>query len=127
MLTTDARRYIVEFTTSVIDAIKELHATVSLAHLDIRLDNICFKNDCAVLIDFDRSCALHESARYLVSKWGESAMYMPPSQDWTVERVDWRQLGIMVLALLNDTSEKSYHSEPTNSQHPFFHKLVKEG
>ena len=115
-----------EFTTSVIQAIEELH-NANVAHLDIRLDNICFKDNSAVLIDFDRSASLKECADFLQSEWGSSsAMYKVP-RNWTNEMVDWRQLGIMLLAILNETDEEHYHEEPTDFKHNFFRKLVEEG
>ena len=37
-------------------AIDELHRVPQLAHLDIRLDNVCFDSNCeAVLIDLERA------------------------------------------------------------------------
>lgn len=90
-------------------AITELHEKFERAHLDIRLQNICFRSDgTAMLIDLDRSCEKTERAEFLQSQWGESVMYMAPHSDWTAEKIDWRQLAIMILAILNGTDNIKY-------------------
>ena len=46
-----------EWLKGVVEAIQELHA-LKIAHFDIRLPNICYKeDDMPVLIDLDRSVA----------------------------------------------------------------------
>ena len=123
-----AKRIIVDFTSHVVSAINEIHNAL-IAHLDIRLENICFKDDDVALIDFDRSQRTTNMAKFLQSSWGSSVMYtLPdPDSDWTVDKMDWRQLAIMILAILNDTPAEQYHLEPTNFRHAFFHKMYTEG
>jgi tRNA A-37 threonylcarbamoyl transferase component Bud32 len=62
----------------VVEAIQELHSDPpGIAHLDIRLENVCFHSGHAVLIDFDRSAKIDEGtddANMLSSRWGESLM-----------------------------------------------------
>lgn len=53
------------FVRSVVKAIQELHR-FNTAHLDIRLENICFNtNNEAILIDIDRSCSKTDRASHL--------------------------------------------------------------
>ena len=118
---------IVDLTSAVVDAIDELHMH-GIAHLDIRLENICFKNYQAVLIDFDRSLPTNESTELLSFSLGPSVMYSsPPDADWTVDKLDWKQLAIMVLSILNETPPKDYHKVPTQYRDPFFRKMYMEG
>lgn len=121
---TRALTVIKDLAHSVKEAITEFHNVTSNAHLDIRLENVCFRNDGrAVLIDFDRSMPIDTEARYLKSLWGTSAMYLA-EPGWTVDKSDWRQLGIMLLSLLKSTDE---HSLPECFPHVFLETLYRRG
>ena len=63
---TEAKQTIIPFVELVVCAVQELHAT-TIAHRDIRLENICFNPSTgnAVLIDLDRSCDKNEAANIL--------------------------------------------------------------
>lgn len=123
----EALEIIVNFTSLVVLAIADLHK-VGIAHLDIRLENICFKSDgTAVLIDLDRSCEMTYLAKFLSSQWGNSEMYICPDKVWTAEKMDWRQLAIMILAILNGTDKAGYHQRPADFHHRFFEDLFNEG
>ena len=99
-----AKERITKFLASVIEAVEELHTCNldnPIAHLDIRLDNICTdENDEAVLIDFDRMQYFSTSYKYGSYR---SVMYrVPGGKKWTAKQVDWRQVGIMIVYILTD-------------------------
>lgn len=114
----------VQFSITVVDAINELHGA-NLAHLDIRLENICFDpaTNNAVLIDLDRAKHIAETYVYTTHR---SIMYQPG--EWNAGRVDWRQFGIMVGRIIFDlrTGEK-YHQHLPKVASQFLTKLIKEG
>ena len=69
-----------EWLKGVVEAIRELHA-LKIAHFDIRLPNICFKEDgMPVLIDLDRSVVennftMRRDFDTLRTKYNNSEMY----------------------------------------------------
>ena len=90
-----------EFIQSLKEAITEFHEA-GFAHLDIRLENVCFNGQCeAVLIDLDRAqpraCNATELPNY------DSAMYTPTGADWKVDKLDWMQLGFLIKFVLTHT------------------------
>ena len=78
---------------------QELHDECNLAHLDIRLANICLTHTQSLgikLIDLDRSLpASQPFALSEVRTYADSVMYKG-NDAWTLSHIDWRQLGIMV-------------------------------
>ena len=103
-------------------AIKRLHEH-GFAHLDIRLDNICFHHDGgdvrrAVLIDFDYAIdSLSASVPQRVTPDGEdSCMYSPLPQSTVrlAKQYDWMQLGWMAFYV--------YHYEEFRDNIPY-HKM----
>ena len=75
-------------------ALTALHNDCGLAHLDVRLPNVCFKYKeqelIAVLIDLDR-------AKPASSKGAlpyDDEMYTRPSS-WTLGQLDWKQVGLL--------------------------------
>ena len=103
------------FVKLVCEAIQELQDGFNIAHFDVRLANIYLTDtaDLGVkLIDLDRS---EEATKVfecsLVStKYRGSVMYKA-NNHWTLGQVDWRQLGIMVYAFLNNITGNAYHSQ----------------
>ena len=124
-----AKERITKFLASVIEAVEELHTCNldnPIAHLDIRLDNICTdENDKAVLIDFDR---MQYFSDYIAGAHGfQSVMYrVPGGEEWTAEQVDWRQVGIMIVYILTDDLY-DYHEKIPLYRHDFIKKLIEEG
>ena len=95
------------------EAVDELHSR-NIAHLDIRLPNICFKRTpaglVAVLIDFERAKGTIKS---MLSDSYNSCMYRT---GWRLEDIDFLQVYWMALWLLLDdvhVSKMSYHSMDT--------------
>lgn len=85
------------FVRSVVEAIKELHSSGNWAHLDIRLDNICFDaNNQAILIDIDRSENKTKEVSGLFVRYSRAEMYRCPMSTWTCENLDWKQLGLLI-------------------------------
>ena len=118
------------FVASVHEAITELHDKFNVAHLDIRLGNICIDGApgtfVAKLIDLDRS---HSAGMpFLVSDVSKytSVMYKG-KDDWTLGQLDWRQLGIMIFGFLNNTPSVSYHSSEPKPNSGFLKGLVDDG
>ena len=98
------------FIESVAEAVHSLHK-FGYAHLDIRLENICFSNGSphhAVLIDLDRCRELTDSGGAVKEDYEVSVMYTCASSDWTVEQVDWLQLSLM-FHFIQDRSITDYH------------------
>ena len=102
---------LVPFLNQVSKAVNELHS-LDLCHLDIRIDNICFTADGnAILIDLDRSVPANTPITRM-RDYGKSTMYKTTltQRSWTVVNLDWKQVAIMVYAILNDvTSANKYH------------------
>ena len=102
---------LVPFLNQVSKAVNELHS-LDLCHLDIRIDNICFTADGnAILINLDRSVPANTPITRM-RDYGKSTMYKTTltQRSWTVVNLDWKQVAIMVYAILNDvTSANKYH------------------
>ena len=114
----DAQNYIVWFVEGVVAAVNQLHHAYNIAHLDIRLANLCIDYDTnqVVLIDLDRSrrASLCDSRVYEL--YGRHEMYRRESTKWTLSNLDWKQVGLMI---------EDIFSSPQH--HDFIRKLIKEG
>ena len=99
---------------SVVAALTELHGH-NLAHLDVRLENICFDEaNRAVFIDLDRS----EQADSSVSFKRKSLMYTY-FESWTYKQWDWRQLGLLLVRVLQPVSSaEEYHTKEPDFRNP---------
>lgn len=109
----------------------KIHDDFDLAHLDIRLDNIYGDRNSnefqAILIDLDRSqpkSVKHARSRLEIYK---SEMYRVPDRSWTLDKVDWRQMGIMVFAILNGISGADYHDTLPLPNSVSLQALIDEG
>ena len=113
------------FITSVIKSLKVLHDEARIAHLDIRIENVCWDNDQrAVFVDLDRSEHVDCPAKECVGKYGKSLMYQLPKADWTAENVDYCQIAIMIGRIEGNVDP---HVVPPNLAHPFMETLYVEG
>lgn len=118
-----AKQDLIPFVSSVVFALQELH-DFGIAHLDIRLENVCFDSDNrAVLIDLDRSAPVNKKVR---SIFGNSVMY-PYHSTWVYKQWDYTQLGIMIARILSPGSREEYHTVKPPLPHAFLAKLVNEG
>ena len=125
-----AYRYMKTLTVKIFDALKELHK-FGYAHCDVRLPNVCFNSaHDAVLIDVERCRALSKE----ISLEYEGCMYRKPetmTAKWCSEKMDFVQLGWLILWLLNPT--ENYHNrywedQPEDiKQDSFLELLVLQG
>ena len=89
-------------------AIDELHEHGGMAHLDIRLPNLCFRkvdetNCSVVLIDLERA------KRDIYASWNgnyESCMY---KKGFTLKQIDYLQLYWMTVWILSYPAALDYH------------------
>ena len=122
------------FADGVFKALHELHDTCSLAHMDLRLKNVCFDpvNHQPILIDLDRSAPKDDQCYYhhLPST---STMYRPRDQNWVLENIDLLQVGLMFCHILDMSIDSSYddgtfdynrYYPTTQSIHPYLRSLL---
>ena len=101
----------------IYNALTVLHEKYRIAHLDVRLDNVCFHNDTVTLIDFDRSQSVAESS---VQGYGNSFMYTFPEQHEKSERsiklLDWKQLGILIFSIMHGKTQTDLQAKDFKSE-----------
>ena len=105
------------------EALDELHSN-NIAHMDVRLENICFKHNGSVqLIDLDR-CLPTSVGEHVLS---ESDMYEVPS-NWKNSQIDFRAVGMMLCYVLSQEEILDYHKMVRNGmvdQWKDNHKFIK--
>ena len=105
----EAKKCLRAFYSGVHTALEKVHKDVKLAHMDIRLNNICFNDACQpIIIDFDR--ALPNVLR-TIPQYGTSCMYpdwVREDRDWP-EKFDWIQWGWVIAWVLWE-HQYEYHS-----------------
>ena len=83
----------------VYNALKELHNPPNdIAHLDVRLNNICFTHPPTKqvkLIDLDR-CLPSYSPVHINFEYKQSDMYTPADDAWKNFQLDWKCLGLII-------------------------------
>lgn len=95
-----------QFFVKLCNVLKQLHAKLEVAHMDVRLENICFNQHFEpVLIDLDRSTSIFFPClgRFLFC---ESCMY---PEDKSIEQIDWVQVGWLVAWVVNTCDGEGYH------------------
>lgn len=111
-----AKKCLTDLLRQTAKAIEGLHG-IRVAHMDIRLENICFKRFgggyAAVLIDLDECVQVVKAARHR-HRCVDSCMYMAltPTADKTCKIFDWLQLGWLALWVLwgwEEQTVESYH------------------
>ena len=117
----EIRHHMVWFVDEVVQAVSELHDQANLAHLDIRLDNICVDSNRGqvILVDLDRSRNIETGVGSVIELYSNDEMYNPPvgsgTSTWSVSNLDWRQVGLMMKNRICSTD------------HEFITKLIEEG
>ena len=102
----------------------DLHSE-GVAHLDVRLDNICFTDtDDVVMIDFDRYKPSSSSAAFASSVYINSEMYQC-KDGWTCGQLDFKQLGLVILWVLSGHNCHQESIPDLNDQ--FLNDLLFEG
>lgn len=121
-------------------ALEELHKN-DIAHLDVRLPNICFRQEACVtviLIDADRcQLAARGSTSGVFSHYNMSDMYRQGTQygTWTNRQADMRSVGMMICFILDSQlTPEDYHSmlrekkvDPQLCEEPFIKQLLEKG
>lgn len=129
--TMDAKNCLRELVSGVVEALEKIHVEpYEMAHLDVRLDNICFdEQGKPVLIDPDRMRTTDVDAQSLESEY-TSVMYRPGNASWMVDHLDWMQLGYMIADVLEDGKSPDYHTMIVGDEilmDNFIRTLIQEG
>ena len=112
----EANQCLKDFFCAVAEAIKGLH-TSGLAHMDIRLENICFDQDYKpVFIDLDRSEVAYQPV--MRNKDINSCMI---DQFKSTDQNDWVQLGWLVVWVIHRVA-LSYHSRAVTDMPTYLQK-----
>lgn len=113
------------FITAVLESLKVMHEEARIAHLDIRIENICWDDQQRVVfIDLDRSAAVETPAKSCVGrKYGNSKMYLF-KDDWTAQNVDYRQVAVMIGLI---EGNRSPHTISPKLTHQFIATLYNDG
>ena len=104
-----------------------------LAHLDVRLENICCTHPPTKqvkLIDLDR-CLPSYLPVQMDLEYKQSDMYTPADSTWKNFQLDWKCLGLIICFVEDETvNSKDYHTMlsdgHTTPSHPFVKSLVKK-
>ena len=123
----EAKKCLQHFFSEVRSVIGQLHDTYKLAHMDIRLDNICFTQQFKpILIDLDRSEGIGTERVY------QSAYASCMSRkDMSPVKTDWMQLGWLIAWILEPG--ENYHDRDFEGlsdnmkEHAMLKTLIQEG
>ena len=105
------------------EGLDKLHG-LGLAHLDVRLPNVCVGDDYEVkLIDFDRSSCSND-----VKEYGGQFMYKYETKQRIVQHLDWKQFGLLLFTLSSYRGPK-HQNELTKDDipqgsSPFLRELI---
>ena len=131
----EAKGHLIAIIEGVYNALKELHNPPNdIAHLDVRLNNICFTHPPTKqvkLIDLDR-CLPSYSPVHINFGYKQSDMYTPADVTWKNFQLDWKCLGLIICFVEDDTvNSEDYHTMlsggHTIPSHPFVKSLVEKG
>ena len=132
LTTGEAKSCLIRLLDGLRRALEELHSK-GIAHLDVRLPNVCFNNQTVILIDLDMCgkaytmCSERSTIYHHASDMYSTLM--------TNRQVDWRSVGMMICYILDEKlkpenyhemlSENLVQSEIRNE--PFVKHLLEEG
>ena len=127
MTVEEAKKCLQHFFCEVRSVIGQLHDTYKLAHMDIRLDNICFNQQFKpILIDLDRS----EGIGTDIVDESDYASCMSRS-DLSPEKTDWMQLGWLIAWILEpgeDYHDRDFEGLSDNmKENAMLKTLIQEG
>ena len=121
------RKCMFKFVQQARDALRSLH-NLGYAHTDVRLHNICFSKDYVLKpIDFDD--VVYNKKRMSNTR---SGFYSAPYSNCIAESLDFKQLGFIILYILNcDSCENSplvnYLDSDFTEKYPFLSGLINQG
>lgn len=116
----EARKCLKDFIKQALAAVKQLH-NLNFAHNDIRLPNFVFSKDYELrLIDFDRS-------RYVNLSPLDSKNYfnVPPKLASSAKSLDYKQIGLLILQILNQEVAKNNWEKICQSKPEDFHHFLR--
>ena len=117
-----AKQCLPDLADGIIEGLKALHK-LHLAHLDVRLPNVCVGEDFQVkLIDFDRSSSSSDVAEY-----GRKFMYTYEMKERIVQYLDWKQFGLLLFTLSSyngDKHQSELNKDDIPLQCPFLNELI---
>ena len=132
MIATEAAACVGHFLTELCNALSNLHEK-GYAHLDVRLENICFHADeTLVLVDLDRCTWSSDITNSDTTQ--TSCMYLPLDDEIDGTMIDWRQVGCLLLWIYSWEEQikkkRSYHNQDLKLDHyivreKFFCELMK--
>ena len=118
----EAKKCLKDFIQQAVTALEELHK-LGYAHRDVRLPNFCFSKHCeAMLIDFDRATAIGST-----SGFDRSYFHKPPVEKKDTEGLDFKQLGLVINAIVAPESEEEIVNGLEESSDPFLQELIVRG
>lgn len=121
----DAKCCLYSLVKEVIPVIEHLHSE-NVAHLDVRLDNICFKvPSTVVMIDFDRHMKADRPANLSLT-YEESVMY-EAYNGWLCGNLDWKQLGLMIIWVIRGHDYDYHRADFKDERDAFLKGLLFEG
>ena len=89
-----AKQCLPDLADGIRNGLEKLHS-LRLAHLDVRLPNVCVGDDFQVrLIDFDRASSSAD-----VGIYGKHFMYTFETEERIVQNLDWKQFGLLLFTL----------------------------
>ena len=105
-----AKRCLKELVCKIGRVLIDVHTTFEMAHLDVRLPNICFDDNYQpILIDPDRMCRSKTGAGCIRDKYVDSSLYKRRGTIKTADQLDFMQLGLLICKCLdwseNDLSD----------------------
>ena len=107
----EAKECLADLVKKVSSALQKIHHILRLAHLDVRLPNICFREKGEpVLIDPDR-VDNSDMPAYQLSRRYESTLYQIKDSQWCLHNVDWRQLGFIIVHTIYDDNREETGDE----------------
>ena len=94
----EAKTCLLNLIEELYEILNNLHDQAAFAHLDLRLENVCFDaNYKVMLIDLDRAAESTKNAANLPTEYPGSIMFSKPDdlkeEQWTYKHSDFRQLG----------------------------------
>ena len=118
----EAIKCLKDFIQQAVTALEELHK-LGYAHRDVRIPNFCFSKHCeAMLIDFDRATAIGST-----SGFDRSYFHQPPVEKKDTEGLDFKQLGLVINAIVAPESEEKIVNGLEESSDPFLQELIFRG
>jgi len=117
---------LLDFMTRTATALEELHS-IGVAHLDVRVPNICFAREegkyIVKLIDLDR--CRDDTVKTCMDTQARRTRQNP--KDWRSSQYDWKQLGLLAAAIIFERSHEDIVKDPRVCGDVCLNQLIHEG